>query len=390
MKYDFHEIIDRSENNSLKYDELDSMFGRKDLYSLWVADMDFKVAPAIQKALEDKVKEGIYGYTSRPDSYYGSMVNWYNRRYNWNIDKDLVLHSPSVVSSLSLMVQEFTKPGDKIIIQPPVYYPFSNVVKNHGRKLVLNPLKEVDGKYYMDYEDLEEKIDENTKLLILCNPHNPVGRVWTKEELEKLGNICIKKGVKIVSDEIHGDLTLWGRRYTPLGSISEEFRKNTITCLSTSKTFNLAGVQASFIVVPDKEDFEKLDRVMGLYDVSRNNCFSLVAVEAALTHGEEWLEELLVYLGENIEFLIDYCKNHMPKIVPNKPEGTYLVWLDCSNLNMTTKELDDFMINKAKVALDSGFWFGREGKKYMRINVACSRELIKMALDSMKRAYDQL
>lgn len=390
MKFEFNKIIDRSKNNSAKYDELKTKFGRDDLYSLWVADMDFKVAPPIQKAIEEKVAQGIYGYTSRHEGYYDAMTNWYKRRYNWNIDKNLVMHSPSVVSSLSLIVQELTKPGDKIVIQPPVYYPFRDVVKGHGRELVLNPLKKVDGTYIMDYEDLESKIDEDTKLLILCNPHNPVGRVWSEEELKKLGDICLNKGVMVLSDEIHGDLTLFGKKYTPFAGINEEFSKNTITCVSTSKTFNLAGLQSSFIVCPHKEVYEKLENIMGLYDIKRNSPFSLVAVEAAYTKGEEWLEELLLYVGENVEFIIDYCKNHMPKIVPIKPEGTYLLWLDCEKLGLDADQLDDFMINKAKVALDSGFWFGCEGEKYMRINMACSRDLIKKALDSIKKAYDQL
>lgn len=388
MKYDFDTVIDRKNNYSAKHEELELKFGRSDLCSMWVADMDFKTAKPIIDAIKDRVEQGIFGYTSRPDFYYEAMINWY-RRYDWDIKKEWIIHSPSVVTSLSIIIREFTIPGDKIIIQSPVYYPFFDVVKDNNRELVLNPLKKVNGDYVMDYEDLEKKIDDKITYLILCNPHNPVGRVWTKEELTRLGDICIKNDIKIISDEIHGDLVYGEKKYVPFASICEEFRDNSITCLSASKTFNLAGLQASFVVFPEKEDFEKFEKITGILDIKRNNCFNLVGVEAAYRYGEEWLEQLLEYLEGNIEFLIKYCRERIPKIKPNKPEGTYLVWLDCKDLGLGDEELNDFMVNRARIALDGGSWFGKSGQGYMRINIACPRATLEEGLKRIEKVVNE-
>lgn len=389
MDYNFNTVIDRSNNYAAKYDELKLKFGREDLCSMWVADMDFKSAKPIIEAIKDRADQGIFGYTSRPDSYYDAVIDWYKRRYDWDIKKEYLIHSPSVVTSLSIIIKEFTEPGDKIIIQSPVYYPFFDVVNNNNRELVLNPLKKVDGDYVMDYEDLEKKIDDNVKYLILCNPHNPVGRVWTKDELIKLGDICIKNNVKIITDEIHGDLVYGKRKYIPLASISEEFLNNTITCISATKTFNIAGLQASFVIFPHNKDYDMFEKILGILDIKRNNCFSLVAVEAAYRYGEEWLNQLLKYLEGNVEFLIDYCRENIPKIKPSKPEGTYLVWLDCKDLGLDDESLSDFMINRAKIALDGGNWFGKDGDGYMRINIACPRPILEEALRRIKEAIEE-
>lgn len=388
MKYDFNRVIDRSNNYAVKYDELGVKFGREDLCSMWVADMDFKSAKPIIDAIKERAEQGIFGYTSRPDTYYEAMINWYKRRYDWNIDKETIIHSPSVVTSLSVIMRNFTKPGDKIIVQSPVYYPFFNVVKNNGRELVLNPLTRVHGDYVMDYEDLEKKIDD-VKYLILCNPHNPVGRVWTKDELTRLGEICIKNNVKIIADEIHGDLVYGERKYVPFASISEEFSKNTITCVSATKTFNIAGLQASFAIFPDKDDYDKFEDILGILDLRRNNCFSLVAVEAAYRYGEEWLNQLLEYLEGNVQFLIDYCRENIPKIKPNKPQGTYLVWIDCRELGLSDEDLNDFMVNKARIALDGGNWFGCEGEGYMRINIASPRAILEEGIKRIEKAVKE-
>lgn len=389
MKYNFDKVIDRSKNYSTKYDELEAKFGRKDLCSMWVADMDFKSPKPVVDAIKARAEQGIYGYTSRPDSYHEAVTSWYKRRYDWNINKELISYSPGVVTSLSILMKEFTQPGDKIIVQTPVYYPFFDVVNDNGRQLVFNPLKKVNGDYVMDYEHLEEKIDENVKFLILCNPHNPVGRVWTKEELIKLGDICIKNNITIISDEIHGELVYGERKYTPFASISEEFCKNSIICLSATKTFNLAGLQASFVVFPNEKTYEKFEKVLDILSIERNNCFSLVAVEAAFRHGEEWLEQLLKYLEGNTQFIIDYCKENIPSIKPNKPEGTYLVWLDCRDLGLDDESLNDFMVNKARIALDAGSWFGEEGKGYMRINIACPRAILEDGLTRIRKAVEE-
>ena len=302
----------------------------------------------------------------------------------------LMIHCPGVVPALSLIVREYTKPGDKIIIQSPVYYPFYDVVKDNERELVINPLKLMNGKYVMDYRDLEDKVRSGAKMFILCNPHNPVGRVWSKNELIKLGEICLKYGVKLVSDEIHCDLIYKNNKHIPFASISEDFSKNTITCIAPSKTFNLAGLQASILIMPNKEYRDKFENILGVLDSKRNNCFSVVATEAAYRYGEEWLEQLLPYLEGNIDFINEYCRVNIPKIKPNKAEGTYFVWIDCKGLGMSDEKLKNFMINEVKIAFDFGFWFGTDGEGFIRMNVACPRTTIEEALNRMKTAIDKL
>lgn len=386
MKYDFDRMIDRSNNFAAKYDELKLRFGRGDLLPFWVADMDFKAAQPIVDAIRERAAQEIYGYTARPDTYFEAVMSWYKRRYDWELQREWMSYSPSVVTAMSIIIREFTKPGDKIIIQTPVYYPFFSVVEDNGRELVCNPLKLVGEDYVMDYEDLESKIDDQVKYLILCNPHNPVGRVWTKEELTKLGNICIKNHIKVIADEIHGDLVLYGKKYTPFASISEEFAKHSITCISATKTFNLAGLQASTAIFPNKKDHDKFEKILNILDIKRNNCFSLVAMQAAYQEGEEWLRQLMEYVGENIRFVADYCKEHIPQIKPNKPEGTYLLWLNCKELGLKDEDLHNLMVNEAKVALNGGTGFGLEGSGYMRMNVACPRVLLEEGLSRIKKA----
>ncbi len=390
MKYDFDTVIDRSLNDAAKYDELETKFGRADLLPMWVADMDFKSAQPILDAIARRADQGVFGYTTRHDSYFKEMCSWYKRRHNWDIKKEWILHSPGVCTTISVIMREFTQPGDKIIIQPPVYYPFFDLVRDNGRELVLNPLKRVGDEYVMDYEDLEKKIDDKVKFLILSNPHNPVGRVWTKEELTRLGDICLKHQIKILSDEIHGDIITGEHRYIPFASISEEFAKHSITCFSATKPFNLAGLQASFAILPERKDYERFEKLMGILDIRRNNCFSLVAVEAAYREGEEWLDQLLIYLKDNIDYVADYCSRHIPRIKPNKPQGTYLVWLDCRELGLDDKALNDLMLERAKVALDGGTWFGAEGSGFIRMNVASPRAMIKEGLERIEKAVNEL
>lgn len=389
MKYEFDKVIDRKNNFSAKWDELGAKFGRTDIVPMWVADMDLISAQPIIDAIRDRAEQGIYGYTSRPDSYYAAMADWYSKRYGYRIKKEWIIHSPGIVTTMSMAIMELTDIGDKIIIQPPVYYPFFEVVEKNNRVVVENPLKEVNGTYVMDYEDLEAKIDDKVKYLLLCNPHNPVGRVWTKEELIKLGEICIRKNVRIISDEIHGDIVFGDNRYTPFASISEEFCANSITCLSATKTFNIAGLHASFAIMPNKDEYKKIDDFLSRLDIRRNNCFSLVAVEAAYKYGGEWLEQSLEHFNANIEYVIEYCRENMPEIKPNRPEGTYLVWLDCRQLGLSDQELADFMVGKAGIALNKGVGFGRQGSGYMRLNVACSRTMLEDALRRIESALHQ-
>ena len=390
-KYDFDKVIDRSNNYSSKWDELGKVFGRQDLLPMWVADMDFLSPPAVIDAIVARAKQGIYGYTSRPASYFESVAKWMKKRHNWETQTDWMLFSPGVVPALSFIVNAFTDPGDKVIVQPPVYYPFFSVIEDNGRRVVNNPLIFKDGRYTMDFNDLEEKVkDPRVKLLFLCSPHNPVGRVWSRKELEQLGRICIDNNVLVVSDEIHQDILYSGIKHTPFASISEEFALNSITCTSPSKTFNLAGLQTSTIIIPNKIYRTIYKNFLERIHLLRNNAFGVVALEAAYTHGEEWLDQFLEYLEGNLKTLTEGIEKDIPHIKIIKPEGTYLVWMDCRDLNLDPKQLNDFMINEARLALDDGAWFGIGGKGFQRINLACPRVYINEALARLKKAVDRL
>ncbi|CUH95974.1 Cystathionine beta-lyase PatB [Propionispora sp. 2/2-37] len=389
MQYNFDTVVDRSNNFAAKYDEVGRKFGRDDLIPLWVADMDFKTAEPVIEAIRQRAEQGIFGYTSRPESYFEVAGQWLKKRHGWDVDPGLMIHSPGVVPSLSMLIRYFTDPGDKIIIQPPVYYPFFDVVRSNDRVLVENPLKVADGQYVMDYEHLEELARQGASMLLLCSPHNPVGRVWHKEELVRLGNICLRYGIRVIADEIHSDLIYSRHKHTPFAGIAEDFRRNTITCLAPSKTFNLAGLQASIAIFPDKKSRARFDKVLGDLDIRRNNCFSLVAVEAAYRYGEEWLEQVNRYIAANFAYIQHYCRKYIPEIRPNYPEGTYLVWVDCRGLGLDKNQLHDFMINKARLALDDGYWFGDNANGYMRINAACPRSILAAALEQLRQAVEE-
>ncbi|HHU70138.1 MAG TPA: pyridoxal phosphate-dependent aminotransferase [Thermoanaerobacterales bacterium] len=391
MKYNFDEIIDRSNNYSSKWDNLELMFGRDDLLSMWVADMDFLCANPVTDAVVERAKQGIYGYTSRPSSYFESVVQWMKKRHNWDVKTEWMLFSPGVVPALSFMVNTFTHPGDKVIVQPPVYYPFFSVIKDNGRQIVNNPLIYKDGRYYMDFDDLESKAqDPQVKLLILCSPHNPVGRVWTKKELIRLGEICIKNNILVISDEIHCDILYPGITHTPFASVSEEFALSSLTCTAPSKTFNLAGLQTSTIIIPNKIYYNEYKNFLERVHLTQNNAFGLVALQAAYRHGEEWLDQLLAYLDENLRTLIESIDREIPQIKVVRPEGTYLVWLDCRGLGLDTEQLNDLMINKARVAFDDGIWFGIGGEGFQRINIACPRAYIHEAVKRIKKAVSDI
>ncbi|WP_312651218.1 MalY/PatB family protein [Aminipila sp.] len=386
MKYNFDEIVDRSNNYAAKYDERKKKFGTEDLLPLWIADMDFKTAQPIIDALEERAKQGIFGYTYRPDSYYEAICQWQLKRNHRFIDKSMISFSPGVVPSMSVLVRELTESTDCVLIQTPVYSEFYDVVENWGRRVIENPLIEKAGKYSIDFNDLESKLAMGPKLFIFCNPHNPVGRVWSKEELKNIVELCIKYNVIIIADEIHSDLILWGNEFTPTVHACEGAEKHIITCLAASKTFNLAGLQASVAIFPNKELKHKFDYVWKGMDILRNNCFSLVATEAAYKYGEEWLSQLIPYLEQNMLFIDQYLKENIPQIKFTIPESTYLGWLDCRELNMMQQELNGFMINKAKLGLNGGNTFARSLEGYMRINAACPRSILKQALEQLKRA----
>lgn len=388
MKYNFDEIIDRSHNRSAKYDEAGKKFGSRDVIPLWIADMDFKTAQPVIDALKARAEEGIWGYTSRPDSYYEAVCGWQKRRNGWDIDKSMISFNLGVVPALSSMVYVFTEPGDKVLIQTPVYSEFYDVTESWGREVVESPLKEQDGRWAIDFEDFEEKAKE-AKIFFLCSPHNPLGIVWTREELERMCNICIANNVLIVSDEIHSDLVFHGKKHIPTATLSPEIATHVISCISGTKTFNLAGLQASATIFPNQELKARFDKFWFNLDIHRNNAFSTIAMEVAFNEGEEWLEQLLGYIGGNFEFIKDYCAANIPQVKPNVPDATYLVWLDCRGLGMGNEELRSFMIHKAGLGLNEGWSFGRSLSGFMRLNAACPRPVLEKAMEQLKHAVDE-
>ncbi len=389
MKYNFDEVIDRSKNRSSKYDERIKKFGTDDIIPLWVADMDFKTAQPIIDACRKKAEEGIWGYTSRPASYFEAVKNWEMRRNDWDVDTSLMSWSLGVVPALSALIQIFSGEGDKILIQTPVYSEFYDITEASGRTVLENQLVEKDGVWEIDFEAFEELAKE-VKIFLLCNPHNPLGIVWKPEELQRMAEICIANDVLLISDEIHSDLIFHGKKHTPVARLSEQIASKIITCVSATKTFNLAGLQASTTIFPNSEMKQKFDRFWMNMDIHRNNAFSSVAMEAAYNEGEEWLEQLLVYIAGNFDFIKEYCEANIPRIKPNLPDATYLVWLDCRELGMDNEELRSFMIEKAKIGLNEGYTFGRSLTGFMRLNAACPRSVLEKALRQLKEAVDRL
>ena len=389
MKYNFDEIIDRGGNRSAKYDERAKKFGTADVIPLWVADMDFRTAQPIIDACVSKAEEGIWGYTSRPDSYFQAVQQWEQRRKGWTPDISLMSWSLGVVPALSSIVRLFSGDGDKILIQTPVYSEFYDVAEAWGREVVENPLVETDGKWSIDFDDFAEKVKQ-CRIFLLCNPQNPVGRVWEPEELRKMAELCVESGTLLVSDELHSDLIFHGQRHTPTASLSPEIAANTITCVSATKTFNLAGLQASTTIFPNKDMKRAFEEFWGRMDIRRNNAFSCVAMEAAYREGEEWLDQLLPYISGNFDYICDFCAKNIPQIKPNRPDATYLMWLDCRALSMTNEELRDFFIHKAQLGLNEGYTFGHSLAGFMRLNAACPRSTLEKAMRQLKAAVDSL
>lgn len=391
MMYNFDKKIDRSKNNSAKWEEIGLNFGEDDLLPMWVADMDFETAPEILEAMKEKLDQRIFGYTSRPNSYFESAAKWTKERHGYDIDPKTLVHSPGVILTLSLVIKLFTRENDKIMIQNPVYTPFSNVIKDNNRKLVINSLMESEGKYSIDFEGFENKAkDPDLKWFILCNPHNPVGRVWTKDELEKLGDICVRNNVRIIADEIWRDIVYKNHKHISIASLSKEIEDITITCFSATKTFNIAGLQASFVSFPRREEFNRFSNELGVLDIKRNNPFNLVAVEAAFNKGDKWVGELVEYLEDNVDYVENYIKENIPNVSLVRPEGTYLIWLDFRNLNLDKNEISSILIKKGKIALSSGAVFGDEGQGFVRMNIACPRYILEEGLNRIKKAVDSI
>ncbi len=386
MDYDFDQVIDRTGTDSTKWspDVLEEKFGRRDLLPLWVADMDFKSPPQVIEAIVKRAQHGIYGYSVRPESYYEAIINWTRRRFGWDIEKSWIEYTPGVVPAINYLCQAFCKAGDKILIQEPVYYPFAASIIKSGCQPVNNPLVFNGDQYEIDFEDFKNKVeDPQMKMFILCSPHNPIARVWTKEELKKMGHLCLANDVLIISDEIHNDLVYSAYQHTMLASLSEELAMNTITCTAPSKTFNMAGMQASNIIIPNKKLRRAYQEVLDKNHIGSQNPLSMVAVEAAYNEGEEWLEKLLLYLEENIQFIHDYLAQHLPKAKLIETQATYLGWIDLSYYEQDGKKLEAFLTEQGKVALDGGTWFGQGGEGFVRINFACPRSLLEEALEKI-------
>lgn len=383
MKYDFDRIIDRHNTGSMKWD-----FCKSDVLPLWVADMDFESPREVIDAMVERAKHGIFGYTPMTSSYYDSVIGWMKKQHEWEIQRKWIIPTPGVVPALSLAVLAYTQPGDGIIIQSPVYHLFEPIIKNNGRQIVENRLKLVRGRYEMDYEQLEKLFifGARIRMMILCSPHNPVGRVWERDELMRLAKICMEHEVLIISDEIHSDIIMEGYRHRPIAQLSPEIANNVVTCTSASKTFNLAGLECSNIIISNKKLFTQFSNITENIWIKGSNIFGMVATEAAYRHGDVWLEKLLIYLKKNYDFLVSYLKEHIPQIGVTTLEGTYLVWLDFRGLGMQSNEIKEILQKRARVMLEDGSVFGSGGEGFQRINIACPQKILKEALSRIAEA----
>lgn len=378
MKYDFDKTIDRRATNSYKWDS-----APEGVLPMWVADMDFRTAPAIIDALQKRVAHGIFGYTRVPDAYYDAVTSWFSRRHGWDIDREWIIYTSGVVPAVSAVIKAMTVPGDKVIVQTPVYNCFFSSIRNNGCEIVSNPLRRTADTYEMDFDALERcAADPRAKVMLLCNPHNPAGRVWTPDELTRLGNICLRNGVTVVADEIHCELVYQGFKYTPFASLSDAFLHRSVTCVSPSKAFNIAGLQIANIVAFDNDLRSRIDKAININEVCDVNPFGVAATIAAYNEGEEWLNQLVDYLHGNYEVMAEFCRRELPEFPITRLEGTYLVWMDCSSLGMPSDALEHALLDDARLWLNAGTMYGAEGEGYMRWNIACPRSVM---LDGLNR-----
>lgn len=378
MKYDFDKTIDRRATNSYKWDS-----APEGVLPMWVADMDFRTAPAIIDALQKRVAHGIFGYTRVPDAYYDAVTSWFSRRHGWDIDREWIIYTSGVVPAVSAVIKALTVPDDKVIVQTPVYNCFFSSIRNNGCEIVSNPLRRTADTYEMDFDALERcAADPRAKVMLLCNPHNPAGRVWTPDELTRLGNICLRNGVTVVADEIHCELVYQGFKYTPFASLSDAFLHRSVTCVSPSKAFNIAGLQIANIVAFDNDLRSRIDKAININEVCDVNPFGVAATIAAYNEGEEWLNQLVDYLHGNYEAMAEFCRRELPEFPITRLEGTYLVWMDCSSLGMPSDALEHALLDDARLWLNAGTMYGAEGEGYMRWNIACPRSVM---LDGLNR-----
>ncbi|PVV83709.1 MalY/PatB family protein [Dehalogenimonas alkenigignens] len=394
MKYDFGRLIDRRGTGAVKWDMRQQLFGRADVLPMWVADMDFAIADPITAALEKRIAHPVYGYAAVSPSLVDAVVARFWRKYAWRVEPEWLVFTPGVISALGAALKAFTHPGDAVVINDPVYHPFWSLVPGAGCRIAASPLQFEGGRYRFDLEDLKRRFAPpwsgfmaapQPKALILCSPHNPVGRVWTKDELTDVGRAVIDAGAVVISDEVHCELLFDGLKHTPFASISEEFAQNSVVCMSASKTFNLAGLAASVIIIPNprlRADFQAARSGI----LPNPDILSMTALEAAFRDGDEWLEQLLAYLQGNLDFLADFFERRIPRIKAIRPQGTYLVWLDCRGLGLDRKDLREFFIHRAGLGLDEGHRFGAAGEGFMRMNIACPRSVLEEALRKIEIA----
>jgi len=386
MRYNFDKQIDRRNTNSVKYDLRGKIFAKEDVLPMWVADMDFPVADFIMEAIRERLNHPVLGYTFRSDSFSESVTSWLGRRQAWKVETTSVGFSPGIVPALNMCVLEFSDPGDRVVVQPPVYFPFFTAVTNHGRELAHNQLVKRDNNYEMDLDHLEELFAGGAKLFFLCNPHNPVGRAWSQEELQQVADLCVKYQVVVISDEIHSDLLLGGRRHIPLASLGKEIAELTLTCMAPSKTFNLAGLYTSVMIATHPPLMKRYEKILDAIHVGGDNILGQVALEAAYTHGDEWLDQLLKYLEENFRALCSVLNGSVPELHISDMEATYLAWLDFSFMQMDDEGLRDFIIHKAGLGLNDGPMFGPGGSQHQRLNLATPRRTLLEGAERLLKA----
>lgn len=386
MKYNFDEIVDRTGTASVKYDIRKLIFGTEEVIPMWVADMDFRTPDFIIQAIADRIKHPVLGYSIRPDSYFEAITGWLLRHHDWHVNKEWICFSPGVVPALNTSVLAFTKPGDRIIVQPPVYFPFFGAVKGNGRLLCQNPLKLTQGRYEMDYANLERQCKKGAAMIIISNPHNPGGNAWRADELMQLADLCLKYGTLMVSDEIHGDLVNTGFKHTVLASLSPAIAARTITMTAPSKTFNMAALSTSSVIISNSKLRKQYNQLVQNLHIDMGNVFGTVASTAAYNHGDEWLKQLLVYVNHNINLLDEYLQQHIPEVKMIRPEATYMAWLDFSALQMNDQQLNRFLIDKAGIGLNQGTQFGKGGSSFMRMNLACPKATLLRSLNQLETA----
>ena len=386
MIYDFDKIIDRTNTESVKYDLRKSIFGKEDIIPMWVADMDFPTADFIREAIIERAKTDVYGYTFREDAYFESIVNWLKRHHQWETKIEWMSFTPGIVNAFNLAVMGLTNENDEIIIQPPVYHPFFYAVNNHNRKLVLNPLIDTDDGYIMNFDLLEQQA-KTAKMLILSNPHNPVGRAWKKEELMRLGEICLRNNVLVFSDEIHCDLVMPGFKHIPFASLSGDFAQNSITAHAASKTFNIAGLATSTVIIPNEGLRKRYTDFVHSTEADMGNVFGKIATKVAMEKGDEWHSQLINYIKGNIDYAVDFIRKEMPKVRIHKPEATYMIWMNFSDYGISDEELNRKMVFEAELGLNAGHIFGKEGDCCMRMNLACPRSVVEIAMQNLKKVF---